>query len=250
MVGRRKRTWEEESVSLGDLLGLSRRMLSFAKGARDLVEATGVPRPALRDLATILLDIEESVREETGVDLTRKIQEYLATLIPQTFEETPLGKGISEVDRRIAEINAPLVHLYGAGWFRNSEKMGMIVRVWEELVAAGYNLPRDQFVRGSEYWQLIDDFGDRLAQLQPTVESGEALASMVEPMVDRAKDLVQVQGRAALPDTGFSKQVRGYPNYVRTRLEAVANGRPRYRWQHPNMRSHHHSRALFRGSCD
>jgi len=229
MAGRRKRTWEEESVSFGDLLGLSRRMLSFAKGARDLAEATGVPRPALRDLATILLDIEESVREQTGVDLARKIQEYLATLIPQTFEETPSTEETSEVDRRIAEINATLVHLYGAGWFRNSEKIGIIFRVWEKLVAAGYNLPRDQFVQASEYWQLIDDFGDRLAQLQPSAESAEALASMVEPMVDRAKELVQVYGRAELPDTGFSTHVRGHPNYVRILLEAVANRRPRYR---------------------
>lgn len=150
MVGRKKRTWEEESVSFGDLLRSSRRMLSFAKGARDLSEVAGVPKATLRDLATILLDIEEGVREHTGVDLTRKLQDYLATLIPQTLEGRPSAEEVSEADRRIAEINGALIQLYGAGWFRSSEKIGVISRVWEKLVAAGYTLPREQFDRGSE----------------------------------------------------------------------------------------------------
>lgn len=228
MVGRRKRTWEEESLSFGDLINFSRRMLSFAKGARDLAETTGLPRGALRDLATILLDIEEGVREQTGVELTRKLQDYIARVIPQTSEERPSAEDISDVDRLTEEINGTLTQLYGAGWFRNSEKIGVIFRVWEKLVAAGYALPREQFDRGSEYFQLIDDFRERLGQLQPSVESVEALASMVEPMVDRAKELVRLYGRAELPDTGFSGQVRGDPNYVRILLEAVANRRPRH----------------------
>jgi len=228
MAGRRKRTWEEESLSLGDLLNFSRKMLSFAKDARDLGEAAGLPRGTLRDLATILLDIEEGVREQTGVDLTRRVQDYIKRLIPQSSEERPSPEEISAVDRRIEEINGTLTELYGAGWFRNSEKIGVIFRVWEKLVAAGYALPREQFDRGSEYFQLIDDFRERLGQLQPSVESVEALASMVEPMVERAKELVRTYGRAELPDTGFSGQVRGDPNYVKILLEAVANRRPRH----------------------
>ncbi len=229
MVGRRKRTWEEESLTFGDLLNFSRRMLSFAKEARDLGEAAGLPRATLRDLATILLDIEEGVREQTGVDLTRRVQDYLARLIPPASEERPSAEEVSDVDRRIEENNGTLTQLYGAGWFRNSEKIGVIFRVWEKLVAAGYALPREQFDRGSEYFHLIDDFRERLGQLQPSVESVEALASMVEPMVDRAKELVRLYGRAELPDTGFSGQVRGDPNYVKILLEAVAKRRPRYR---------------------
>lgn len=225
MVGRRKRTWEKESLTFGDLLRFSRRMLSFAKEARDLGETAGLPRATLRELATILLDIEEGVREETGVDLTRKVQDYLARLIPQASEERPSAEEISDVDRKIEEINGTLTQLYGAGWFRNSEKIGVIFRAWEKLVAAGYALPREQFDRGSEYFQLIDDFRERLGQLQPSVESVEALASMVEPMVDRAKEQVRIYGRAELPDTGFSGRVRGDPNYVRILLEAVANRR-------------------------
>jgi len=229
MVGRRKRTWEEESLTFGDLLNFSRRMLSFAKEARDLGEAAGLPRATLRDLATILLDIEEGVRDQTGVDLTRRLQDYLARLIPPASEERPSAEEISDVDRRIEEINGTLTQLYGAGWFRNSEKIGIIFRVWEKLVAAGYALPREQFDRGSEYFQLIDDFRERLGQLQPSVESVEVLASMVEPLVDRAKELVRLYGRAELPDTGFSGQVRRDPNYVKILLEAVANRRPRHR---------------------
>jgi len=228
MAGRKKRTWEEESLSFGDLLNFSRRMLSFAKGARDLAETTGLPRGALRDLATILLDIEEGVREQTGVELTRKLQDYLARAIPQASEGRPSDAEISDVDRLTEEINGTLTQLYGAGWFRNSEKIGVIFRVWEKLVAAGYALPREQFDRGSQYFQLIDDFRERLGQLQPSVESVEALASMVEPLVDRTKELVRLYGRAELPDTGFSGQVRGDPNYVRILLEAVANRRPRH----------------------
>lgn len=227
MVGRR-RAWEEESLNFGDLLRFSRRMLSFAKEARDLAETVGVPRGTLRDLATILLDIEEGVREETGVDLTRKAQGYLRRLIPQAPKERPSAEGISDGDRRVEEINAVLTELYGAGWFRNSEKIGVIFRVWEKLVAAGYALPDEQFDQGSEYFQLIDDFGERLSQLQPSVESVDALASMVEPMVERAKELVRIYGRAELPDTGFSGQVRGDPNYIKILLEAVANRRPRH----------------------
>ncbi len=225
MVRRGKRTWEEKSLTFGDLLRFSRRMLSFAKESRDLAEGAGLPRGTLRDLATILLDIEEGVREQTGIELTRKLQEYIARLIPQAPKERPSAEEISDVDRRIEEVNGTLTELYGAGWFRNSEKIGVIFRVWEKLVAAGYALPREQFDRGSEYFQLIDDFGERLGQLQPSVESVEALASMVEPMVERAKELVRLYGRAELPDTGFSGQVRGDPNYVRILLEAVANRR-------------------------
>jgi hypothetical protein len=228
MVRRRKRTWEKESLTFGDLLNFSRRMLSFAKEARDLSESAGLPRATLRDLATILLDIEEGVREQTGVDLTRKVQDYIGRLIPQRSEERPSAEEISDVDRRIEEINGTLTQLYGAGWFRNSEKIGVIFRVWEKLVAAGYALPPEQFDRGSEYFQLIDDFRERLGQLQPSVESVEGLASMVEPMVDRAKELVRLYGRAELPDTGFSGWVRGDPNYIRILLEAVANRRPRH----------------------
>lgn len=227
MVGRR-RAWEEESLNFGDLLRFSRRMLSFAKEARDLAETFGVPRGTLRDLATILLDIEEGVREETGVDLTRRVQDYLRRLIPQAPKERPSAEEISDVDRRVEEINGTLTELYGAGWFRNSEKIGAIFRAWEKLVAAGYALPDEQFDQGSEYFQLIDDFGERLSQLQPSVESVDALASMVEPMVERAKELVRIYGRAELPDTGFSGQVRGDPNYIKILLEAVANRRPRH----------------------
>jgi len=230
MVRRGKRTWEEESLTFGDLLAFSRKMLSFAKEARDLAETAGLPRGTLRDLATILLDIEEGVREETGVDLTRKVQDYIERLIPPSSEQRPSAEEISQVDRKIEEINGTLTQLYGAGWFRNSEKIAVIFRVWEKLVAAGYALPREQFDRGLEYFQLIDDFGERLGQLQPSVESVEALAGMVEPMVDRAKELVHSHGRTALPDTGFSRQVRGDPNYIRILLEAVANRRSRYHW--------------------
>ena len=228
MPGRRKRTWEKESLSFGDVLNFSRRMLSFAKEARDLGEAAGLPRASVRDLATILLDIEDGVREQTGTDLTRRIQDYLSNLIPPASEGRPSAEEISDVDLLIEEVNATLTQLYGAGWFRNSDRIGAIFRVWEKLVAAGYALPREQFDRGSEYFQLIDDFRDRIAQLQPSVHSVEALASMVEPMADRAKELVHLYGRAELPDTGFSAQVRGDPNYVRILLEAVAGRRPRH----------------------
>ncbi len=179
-------------------------------------------------MATMLLDIEEGVRQQTGVDLTRKIQDYIANLIPPASEERPQAEGISDVDRQIQAVNASLADLYGAGWFRSSEKIGLIFRVWEKLVAAGYTLPRAQFDQGSDYFQLIDDFRIRLGQLQPSVESVENLASMVEPMVDRAKELVRTYGRAELPDTGFSGQVRGNPNYVKILLDAVANRRPRH----------------------
>lgn len=225
MAGRKKRTWEEKSLTFGDILGFSRKMLSFAKEARDLGEAAGLPRGTLRDLATILLDIEEGVKQQTGVELTQKLQDYVERLIPQASKERPSAEEVSDVDRLIEEVNGTLTELYGAGWFRNSEKIGVIFRVWEKLVAAGYALPREQFDRGSEYFQLIDDFRERLGQLQPSVESVEALASMVEPMVERAKELVRIHGRAELPDTGFSGQVRGDPNYVRILLEAVANRR-------------------------
>ena len=95
MVRRRKRTWEKESLSFGDLVNFSRRMLSFAKEARDLGEAAGLPRGTLRDLATILLDIEEGVRDATGVELTRKVQDYLARVIPPSLRgETIGGRGL------------------------------------------------------------------------------------------------------------------------------------------------------------
>jgi hypothetical protein len=228
MAGGRERSWEKESLSFRDVLNFSRRMLSFAKEARDLSEAAGVPRASLRDLASILLDIEDGVRERTGVDLTRKIQDYLANLIPPAAEQRPSAEETSDVDRLIGEVNGNLTELYGAGWFRNSERIGDIFRVWEKLVAAGYTLPREQFNRGSQYYQLIDDFRVRLAQLQPSVESVEAVARMVEPMVDRAKELVRILGATELPDTGFSGRVRGDPNYVRILLEAVGNRRPAY----------------------
>lgn len=224
-MGTRKRSWEKQSISLGDVLDFSRTMLSFAKEARDLSEAAGLPRGSLRNLATLLLDIEDGVRAQTGVGLTERIQEYLTTLIPQASGEKPATEEVSEVDRQIEEVNATLTQLYGAGWFRNSEKIGNVFRVWEKLVAAGYTLPREQFDKGSEYDQLIDDFHERLRQLQPSVESVESLASMVEPMVDRSKELVRSHGTGDLPDTGFSGQVRRNPNYVRILLEAVANRR-------------------------
>jgi len=227
MVGR-KRSWEKESLSFGDVLKFSRKVLSFAREARELSEAAGVPKAGLRDLASLLLDIEEGVKAQTGVGLTEKIQDYLATLIPQASEGKPGAEEISHVDTQIEEVNATLTQLYGAGWFRNSEKIGDVFRVWEKLVAAGYTLPREQFDQGSEYSQLIDDFHDRLSQLQPSVESVESLAGMVEPMVDRARELVRSDGAAELLDTGFSGQVRQDPNYVRILLEAVANRRPRY----------------------
>ena len=227
----RKRTWEKESLSFGDVLNFSRRMLSFAKEARDLGEAAGLSTGTLRNLASMLLDIEEGVKAQTGVDLTQRVHDYLATLIPPASGEKPSAEEISGVDRLIEEVNASLTQLYGAGWFRSSDKIGVVFRVWEKLVAAGYALPREQFERGSEYFQLIDDFRVRLSQLQPSVESVEALAGMVEPMVDRAKELVHSHGRTALPDTGFSGQVRGDPNYIRILLEAVANRRPRYQWR-------------------
>jgi hypothetical protein len=53
---------------------------------------------------------------------------------------------------------------------------------------------------------------------------------MVEPMVERAKDLMRSRGSADLLDTGFSGQVRGDPNYVKILLEAVANRRARPYW--------------------
>ncbi len=225
---RRKRSWEKESLGFGDVVNFSRKMLSFAKEARDLGEATGLPRSGLRDLATLLLDIEDGVKAQTGVGLTGRIQDYLATLIPPASEGRPSAEEVSDVDRLIQEVNATLTQLHGAGWFRNSEKIGVVFRVWEKLVAAGYTLPRDQFDRGSEYFQLIDDYRVRLSQVQPSVESVEALASMVEPMAERARELVRLYGRTELADTGFSGEVRGDPNYVRILLEAVARRRPRY----------------------
>jgi hypothetical protein len=228
MSGGRKRSWEQESISFGDVLNFSRKMLSFAKDARDIGEAAGVSRGGLRDLATILLDIEEGVKAQTGTGLTERIQEYVGTLIPPASEGKPAAEEVSDVDRLIEEVNAELIELYGAGWFRNSDKIGVVFRVWEKLVAAGYTLPREQFERGSEYFQLINDFRYRIGQLQPSAESVEALADMVEPMVDRAKELVRVYGRTELPDTGFSSAVRRDPNYVKILLEAVAGRRPRY----------------------
>ncbi len=226
-MGARKRSWEKESLSFGDVLTFSRRMLSLAKEARDLGEAAGLPRGSLRDLATLLLDIEDGVRAQTGVGLIDKMQEYLTTLIPQATEQKPAVGEMSDVDRRIQEVNASLAQLYGAGWLRGSDKVGSVFRVWEKLVAAGYSLPRGQFEQGSEYSQLIDDFHARLRQLQPSKESVESLASMVEPMADRARELVHSRGIEDLPDSGFSGEVRGNPNYVRILLEAVANRRPR-----------------------
>jgi hypothetical protein len=228
MARKRKPTWEQEGISLGDIVNFSREMLSLAKGARDLGEAAGVSTSTVRDLATVLLDIEEGVQKKTGVDLTRRLQDYLGALIPQDPGKKPAAGEISEVNRRIDEINDKLTELHAAGWFRSSEKLPTIFRAWEKLVAAGYSLPREQFDRGREYYQLIDDFGERLSGLQPTEESVEVLASMVEPMVERAKELVNFYGRAGLPDTGFSSQVRGDPDYVRILLETVANRRPRY----------------------
>jgi hypothetical protein len=226
----RKRSWEQESLSFGDVLNFSRKMLSLAKQARDLGEVAGVPRGSLRDLATLLLDIEEGVRAHTGVGLTDKIQEYLTTLIPQASGERPSAGESSAVDRRIEEVNATLTQSYGAGWFRDSEKTGEVFRVWEKLVAAGYSLPPEQFQEGSEYSELIGDFHDRLRQLQPSAESAESLATMVEPMVERARELVRMRGTDELLDSGFSGSVRGDPNYVRILLEAVANRRPRDYW--------------------
>ena len=223
----RKRSWEQESISFGDVLNLSRKMLSFAKEARDLGEGVGVSTGGLRDLASLLLDIEEGVKQQTGTGLTERIQDYLATLIPPATGGKPPAEETSAVDRLIEDINAELTQLHGAGWFRSSDKIGIIFRVWEKLVAAGYGLPREQFDRGSEYFQLINDFRYRVGQLQPSVESVEALASMVEPMADRAKELVRVHG-TELPDTGFSPDVRRDPNYVKVLLEAVAGRRPRY----------------------
>jgi hypothetical protein len=222
----RKRSWEQESISFGDILNLSRRMLSFAKEARDLGEAAGVSRGTLRGLASMLLDIEDGVKAQTGTGLTERLQDYLGTLIPQAAGEKPAAEEVSDVDRRIAEVNAKLTQLYGAGWFRDSDKVGVVFRVWEKLVAAGYALPRDQFDQNSEYFQLIDDFRSRVGNLQPSAQSVENLANMVEPMVERAQELVRVYGRAELPDTGFSSQVRADPNYIKVLLEAVANRRP------------------------
>jgi len=229
MAGR-KRSWEQESLSLGDVLSFSRRMLSLAKQARDLGEATGLPRGSLRNLASLLLDIEDGVKAQTGEGLTDKIQEYVTTLIPQEREAERAAGEMSEVDKRIQEVNATLTQLYGAGWLRGSDQVARVFRVWEKLVAAGYSLPREQFEQGSEYAQLIDDFYSRLKQVQPSKESTESLATMVEPMADRAKDLVRTRGIEDLPDTGFSGDVRGNPNYVRVLLEAVANRRPRQYW--------------------
>jgi hypothetical protein len=226
----RKRSWEQESLSFGDVLNFSRKMLSLAKQARDLGEVAGVPRGSLRNLATLLLDIEDGVRAQTGVGVTDKIQQYLTTLIPQSSGEKPAAAESSFVDRRIEEVNAQLTQLYGAGWFRDSDKTGEVFRVWEKLVAAGYSLPSEQFQEGSEYAELIGDFYDRLRQLQPSAESAESLANMVEPMVERARELVRMRGTVELPDSGFSGSVRGDPNYVRMLLEAVANRRPRDYW--------------------
>jgi hypothetical protein len=229
MAGR-KRSWEQESLSLGDVLSFSRRMLSLAKQARDLGEATGLPRGSVRNLASLLLDIEDGVKAQTGEGLTDKIQEYLTTLIPQEPDAERAAGDMSEVDKRIQEVNATLTQLYGAGWLRGADQMARVFRVWEKLVAAGYSLPREQFEQGSEYAHLVDDFYSRLKQVQPSKESTESLATMVEPMADRAKDLVRTRGIEDLPDTGFSGDVRGNPNYVRVLLEAVANRRPRQYW--------------------
>jgi len=226
----RKRSWEQESLSFGDVLNFSRKMLSLAKDARDLGEAAGVPRGSLRSLASLLLDIEDGVKAQTGTGLTEKMQEYLTTLIPQSSGEKPSGSDVSHVDRRIEDVNATLTELYGAGWFRSPEMAGQVFRVWEKLVAAGYNLPPEQFQEGSEYSGLIEDFYDRARQLQPSAESAESLATMVEPMVDRARELVRTHGTEELADTGFSRAVRGDPNYVRVLLEAVANRHPRRYW--------------------
>ncbi|HEM61111.1 MAG TPA: hypothetical protein ENO24_02380, partial [Chloroflexi bacterium] len=147
---RRKRTWEQESLSLGDVLSFSRRMLSLAKQARDVGEAAGLPRGSLRNLASLLLDIEDGVRTQTGVGVTEKIQEYLSTLIPQEYGGKPAAGEMSDVDKRIQEVNATLTQLYGAGWLRGSDRVASVFRVWEKLVAAGYNLPREQFEEGSE----------------------------------------------------------------------------------------------------
>jgi hypothetical protein len=223
----RKRSWEQESLSFGDVLSFSRKMLSLAKQARDVGEAAGLPRGSLRNLASLLLDIEDGVKAQTGVGLTGKIQEYLTTLIPQAGGGKPAAGEMSDVDRHIQEVNASLSQLYGAGWLRGSDKVSTVFRVWEKLVAAGYNLPREQFQQGSEYSQLIDDFHSRLRQLQPSKESVESLADMVEPMADRAKELVLARGVEDLPDAGFSSGVRANPDYVRILLEAVANRRPR-----------------------
>jgi hypothetical protein len=226
----RKRSWEQDSLSFGDVLNFSRKMLSLAKQARDLGEVAGVPRGSLRNLASLLLDIEDGVRAQTGMGLTDKIQEYLTTLIPQASGEKPSASQSSAVDRRIEEVNATLTQLYGAGWFRDSGKTGDVFRVWEKLVAAGYSLPPDQFEQGSEYSDLIEDFYGRLRQLQPSKESADSLAGMVEPMVERARALVRMRGTVEVPDSGFSGSVRGDPNYVRVLLEAVANRRPRDYW--------------------
>ena len=226
----RKRSWEKESLSFGDVLNFSRKMLSMAKQARDLGEAAGVPRGSLRNLASLLLDIEDGVKAHTGTGLTEKMQEYLTTLIPQESGEKLPGSDVSHVDRRIEDVNATLTELHGAGWFRSPEKTGQVFRVWEKLVAAGYNLPPEQFQEGSEYSGLIEDFYDRVRQLQPSAESAESLATMVEPMVDRARELVRTHGTEELSDTGFSRAVRGDPNYVRILLEAVANRHPRRYW--------------------
>jgi len=226
----RKRSWEQESLSFGDVLNFSRKMLSLAKQARDLGEVAGMPRGSIRSLATLLLDIEDGVRAQTGVGVTDKIQQYLTTLIPQASREEPSAGELSAVDRRIEEVNAQLTQLYGAGWFRDSGKTGDVFRVWEKLVAAGYSLPPEQFQAGSEYAELIGDFYDRLRELQPSAESAESLATMVEPMVERARELVRVRGTVEVPDSGFSGSVRGDPNYVRMLLEAVANRRPRNYW--------------------
>jgi hypothetical protein len=229
-MGSGKRSWEQESLSFGDVLNFSRKMLSLAKQARDLGEGAGVPRGSLRNLASLLLDIEDGVRAQTGVGVTDKIQQYLTTLIPQASGEKPSAGELSTVDRRIEEVNAQLTQLYGAGWFRDSGRTGDVFRVWEKLVAAGYSLPPEQFQEGSEYAELIGDFYDRLRQLQPSAESAESLATMVEPMVERARELVRMRGTVELPDSGFSGSVRGDPNYVRILLEAVANRRPRDYW--------------------
>lgn len=228
MPGMKKRSWEKESLSFGDILNFSRKMLSLAKDARDLGEAAGVPRASIRDLASLLLDIEEGVKAQTGVGLTQRLQEYLGTLIPQASGETPAIEDVSDVDRGIEEVNGTLTQLYGAGWFRNSDRIGDVFRVWEKLVAAGYTLPREQFDQGSEYSQLVGDFHDRLRQLQPSLDSVDSLANMVQPMAERAKELVRSRGTGGLPETGFSGEVRRNPNYVKILLEAVANRHPRY----------------------
>jgi hypothetical protein len=67
----RKRSWEQESLSFGDVLNFSRRMLSLAKQARDLGEASGLPRGSLRNLASLLLDIEDGDKSTSPLSVRR-----------------------------------------------------------------------------------------------------------------------------------------------------------------------------------